>query len=248
MRLFAAITCLFLTCHAQSSWTGIDYYPGYNFFTVQQQSNELCDFTFPPAAQHAHYPAFLVMRSEWPMVLTDCVITCNVRLECSPDANFRYGGQGSWNNGQLPASARLFFSTVQGYSNTGPATNCWFNAVQYIKLDTNTDTATLIATLDNPAEWTDGQGQSPVDAFAYATANVHQIGLAFGGGNYYDVGIAMTSGTATFHLLDFEIQKQLRLTLGGHSFTVNPNMSQCFFRNGSNAVEWSTNLCEWKTL
>jgi hypothetical protein len=248
MKYFLAIACICLTCHAQSSWVGIDYWPGYNFFTVNQQSNELCSFTFPPAAQHAHYPAFLVTRSAWPMVLTDCVITCNVRLECSPDAAFRYGGQGSWNNGQLPASARLFFSTVQGYSNTGPATNYWFNAVQYIKLDTNTGTATLITMLDNPAEWTDGQGQSDSNAFWYSLDHCHEAGLALGGGQYYDPGVATTSGTATFHLLSFSITKRLHLTLFGQNFVVTPTLNQCFYRQQSNVIQWSTNLCEWKTL
>jgi hypothetical protein len=44
-------------------------------------------------------------------------------------------------------------------------------------------------------------------AFYDAVANVHQIGLAFGGGCFYDVGVGVAKGgaRADFHLKDFTV-------------------------------------------
>jgi hypothetical protein len=185
-----------------SGWTGIDYYPGYNFFPVQTKPGEVCAFDFPESALHAHYPAFLVQTNAGCFSLSNRTVTATFRLDCSTDAVFRYGGQGYWNNGGLPANTRLFFSTVTGYDNNGPATNYWFNS-GWVELNTNTGTASLSATLTNAAGWSDGQGTSDSNAFWKASGIVVQVGVCFGGGNYYDIGDAMDSGTATFHLLGF---------------------------------------------
>lgn len=183
-------------------WTGIDYYPGYNFFPVQSQSNEVCSFAFPDAALHAHYPAFLVQTNATPFSLSNRTAAVTFSLDCSSNAVFRYGGEDFWNIGGLPANCRIFFSTVDGYDNNGQATNYWFNSA-WVELSTNTGTASLSATFDNPADWAGGQEEINSNAFWHASASVVQIGLAIGGGNYYDIGAAVTSGTATFHLLSF---------------------------------------------
>jgi hypothetical protein len=195
MRSFAALLLL-------SAWTGIDYYPGYNFFPVDSQPGEVCSFTFPDAALHAHYPAFLVQTNASSLSMSNRTVALTFSLDCSSNAVFRYGGQDFWNIGGLPANARLFFSTIGGYTDSGPYTNYWFHSA-WVELSTNTGTASLSATFDNPVDWAGGQGEINSNAFWNASANVVQLGLAVGGGNYYDIGAAVTSGTATFHLKSF---------------------------------------------
>lgn len=71
---------------------------------------------------------------------------------------------------------------------------------------------TLTDTFD-PAHWSDAFGHSAADpnytaAFLAAIANVQQIGVSFGGGCFFDVGIAVlpNTGTAVFHLISYDVQ------------------------------------------
>jgi hypothetical protein len=208
MKPLATIFLLLaLSAGAQSAWTGIDFYPGFNYFQVTTLPGELCSFNFPSAPAAAHYPAFLIQTNNFPISLSNCTVTATFHLECSPGAMLRFGGQGSWNFGTLPPSARFYLATVTGYDNEGPATNYWFNSSS-VELSTNTGTATINASLAPGTGWSDGQGGSDTNAFANATTNVMEIGMAFGGGWYYDIGCAMatgTTGSASFHLLRFAI-------------------------------------------
>jgi len=195
--------------HLLICWQLILYYPSYTFTPVAESS-----FIFPDAASHQHYPAFMVCTQAQAMNLTGETLICEFAVETAPDTVMRFGGQDSWNNGPRPASARLFFSAVAGYNNSGTgSTNYWFNS-QWVEIGTNTTTATLIAALD-PAEWTDAGGcaecRTTTEAdFWNAVANVREVGLAFGGGDFYDIGIATVSGSCTFHLTRFTVSEKFR--------------------------------------
>lgn len=203
MKSFVALFLILVVgARGQPDWTGIDYYPGYNFFPVARQAGEVCSFSFPAPGAGDHYPAFLVETNAASVSLSNRIITATFSLECSPDAVLRFGGQGRWNLGPMPPNTRIYFSTVTMYNNGGTPTNFWFNST-WVELTNNTGTATLSVTLNNPSAWTDSYGESESNAFWNAAANVREVGVCFGGGDFYDIGDAMVSGTATFHLLSF---------------------------------------------
>lgn len=213
MRL--ALACAALTMAAQAQdWQRLDYYPGYSWSPAAAGT-----FTFPDAAVHSHYPAFLVVTQVQAMDLSNAVIRCRFTVEGA--ATFRYGGEGSWNLGPRPASVRLFFSSDIGYDNNTPApTNYWFNTPW--SAVTNQGIVTLEARLDHAGEWTDAMGGNDVAAFWTCARHVQQVGVAFGGGNFYDVGVAVVTGSATFRLLEFTVTPRFSMTsdlriIGGFS-------------------------------
>ncbi len=194
-------------------WQLISYYPGYTFSDAGAGS-----FTFPDVATHQHYPAFLVCTQAQSMNLSNATVVATFTVEADPGTEFRYGGEGNWNIGPMPASARFFFSAVAGYNNAGTgSTNYWFNSNW---VEVTNGTATLIATF-NPADWTDAGGcnECPPIAeanFWYAVANVREVGIAYGGGDFYDIGIATSNGSASFSLDYFGVTPKFK------------NYKQCF--------------------
>jgi hypothetical protein len=242
-RIRAILIALAVLCgtsaFCQSDWTGIDYYPGYNFFPVETQSGDVCSFAFPDASSHAHYPAFLVQTNAACFSLSNRILTLTFLLECSTNAVFRFGGEGSWNTGGFPANTRIFFSTVTGYDNEGAGTNYWFNST-WVELSTNTGTASLSVTLTNAASWSDGQGGSDSNAFWRASSNVLEVGVCFGGGSFFDVGDAMISGAAVFHLKSFSIvPPQFRIYIDGDQLTIRGNVNLDFM------IEHSDDMVLW---
>ena len=154
------------------------------------------------------YAAFLVETNASPFSLSNRTVSITFSLECSSNAVFRYAGEDWWNFPGLPANARLFFSTVAGYYDKGPYTNYWFHS-DWIELSTNTGTATLSAALNDPVPWSGGQGEVNSNAFWYASSHVLQVGIAFGGGSFYDIGDAVADGTATLRLKSFSIDERV---------------------------------------
>ena len=205
-------------------WQMLNYYPGYSWSAAPSAGDDLSTFDFPDAAAHSHYPAFLVTTQAMRLNLSTTPLTLTFTLEASLDTVFRFGGQGAWNTGSLPANARLFFSCETGYDNNTPhPTNFWFYDPQWAEISTNTGTVTLTAPMD-PSQWSDagGPGSTPNDdlvgSFWNACSNVVQMGLAFGGGSFFDTGIAVAAGSATFHLRSFTIPPWL--TISGTMLTV----------------------------
>ena len=190
------------------SFVLINHYPVYSFADASPVAPDVATCQFSPA----HYPAFLVCTNPQAMNLSNETIFATFTVECSPDAVFRCGNEGFGNLG--PASAHLFFSSVTGYANQGTgSTNYWFNS-QSVTISTNTGTAMLVATF-NPAGWTDAGGCNdcppPTEAdFWFALANVHEIGIAFGGQTFWDTGVATINGTATFHLNYFGVYPRFK--------------------------------------
>jgi len=246
MRFLLSIStfCFLFSAFGQPDWQLLNYYPGYTFADAPGGN-----FDFPDGSLHSHYPAFLVSTQAFCGDVSGKVVRCTFTVDCSGNTVFRYGGQGTWNNGSRPASARLFFSCLSGYdNNTTQPTNFWFNT-PWVEISTNGATNTLTATLDHFGDWTDAGGpyssanDDLVGGFWNTVSNVCQIGLAFGGGSFYDTGIAVTSGQATFRLLSFSVswpasRSWLEISAAG-MLTVHGDS------NTSYTVERSADLVEW---
>jgi len=145
------------------------------------------------------------------------------------------------NFGPLPANARLYFSTVPGYHNQGSDnTNYWFHDT-WFEIGTNTTTATLTATLDR-AHWSDAGGCAdcpPVtdENFWAAVRNVRAVGIALGGGWYFDNGITTTAGSSTLSVDSFTVDPQFKIApdltiLGG-------------FILSNYGIEQTEDFCSW---
>src|SRR5262245_48977980 len=148
-----------------SLWQTINYYPGWTFYEAPAEGSDVATFTFPDGNLHEHYPAFLVTTNGlWN--ITGGRIVCQFTVECADGTTFRYGGEGDWNNGPRPPSARLFFSSETGYdNNTQHPTNFWFCS-NGVEINTNGNTVTLVAYVQNSSVlWTDAGGyySSPND-------------------------------------------------------------------------------------
>lgn len=188
----------------------------YRPYDASGVGGDVATFSFPQTGHNVAYPAFLTTTVDSSVLgdLTGQTITATIDLSVTGNPQFRFGGQGVWNLGSAPANTRLFISTSSApYSNAGytACPSCyWWSAVAWVQISATTGTATLQDTFD-PSHWSNANGQSgsslPAE-FAAAIANVHQIGLSYGGGSFYDVGIAITNGTgtATFHLATFQSQ------------------------------------------
>jgi hypothetical protein len=188
----------------------------YNPYSTTNITGTLASFNFPQTGNNVAYPAFLTTTTDSSVLgdLTGQTITASIDLGVTGNPQFRYGGQGSWNLGGTPANTRLFISTSSApYSNAGytACPSCyWWSAAAWVQISATTGAATLQDTFD-PSHWSNAQGQlgSSLPAeFATAISNVRQIGLSYGGGSFYDVGIAVTNGTgmATFHLISYDAQ------------------------------------------
>ena len=117
---------------------------------------------------------------------------------------FKYWGQDTADNPCLvPANTRLYFNTANGpfaftkywWSNPGAAT--------LTAPGVGTVTATVL-----PAFWSDWNGQSGTTdaaAFADAASNPDLIGLSFGGGCFFENGVGVDPGSATFKLITYAI-------------------------------------------
>ena len=99
-----------------------------------------------------------------------------------------------------PPAVRFFFVTQQGggfaYTNYW-----WSNPMSYVLAN---GTATLTASLADPHQWSDFNGQfgdtdaATQAAFLAATADVQSVGLSFGGDCFFENGATTPDGSGTF--------------------------------------------------
>lgn len=177
---------------------------------------DVATFEFPQSSANA-YPAFLTTTTDASLLgdLTGKTLSATLTVEATPGTMFRFGGQGtSWNQGSAPANARLYFSTNPSAYNLVDAQfhqdDYWWSNSAWVVVNDQTGTVTLTDTFD-PAHFSNAQGGQATNrlaAFQAAVANVQQIGVSYGGGSFYDVGLAVFSGTGTasFHLLSYTAQ------------------------------------------
>jgi len=169
--------------------------------------------TFAFGASTKPYAAFLTTIVDTNLLgdLTGKQLTATVSV--SGSATFVYGGQFSWNsNSTVPANTRLYFSTSAAtydidIANTNSTAFWWSH---YGVCVITNGAGGIIADTFTPSHWSDANGHPGddpgyIDAFNAAVANVQQIGVSFGGGSFFDCGVALWphTGSASFHLVSF---------------------------------------------
>lgn len=193
------LTMLLIGAMRASAASLLHYWPGWWFAPMTADT-----FSFPTNGASS-FPAFIVQTNTAPQSLVGKTLSATFRVNATADAVFRFGGQDKWNTGTTPPHARLFFSTRLGYDAEDGCPKCsWYSADGWQVISNGTFTVT--ATLD-PDRWTDS-GARPwgeTNSFAGALTNVIEVGLCFGGGSFYDIGVALTSGAATFTLTDLRV-------------------------------------------
>lgn len=189
-------------------------------------SGNIAQFTFPFYTYRSSgrlVTSFLTTTSITNVLgnLTGKTVSATCSIVAFFGTEFAYGGMlnnrgdgPGWNTGTSPANFRFFFSTnAATYSNTTADQNqmgyWWSNPVSAV-VDDLTGTVTITESLGS-INWSNSQGIPAANAFSSfltATANVRQIGIAFGGGSFFDVGVGVLqdTGSAKFYLNSFTVQ------------------------------------------
>lgn len=122
-------------------------------------------------------------------------------------AYFTYHGESS---GTVePVSVRYFFETtsIGGFNET----NYWWSNPVSANLNTATGTVTLPTVQLTGKYWSDYYGHFGNDpayaaGFDAAVSHVTMIGLSFGGGSFFENGIATTDGSGSFTLNTYTVK------------------------------------------
>ena len=103
-----------------------------------------------------------------------------------------------------PASVRLYFNTANGpFAYTK---YWWSNPAAAILAAPGTGTVTTTVDAVNWSDWGGEMGATQVAGFNEAASNPDLIGLSFGGGCFFENGVGVSSGSATFELISYTIQ------------------------------------------
>lgn len=135
--------------------------------------------------------------------------------------SWTYNGEGTlWNSCGTPATVRFFFSSNSqaagtpqtptqaggsGYPGVVPTHYWWSNPVSRT-MQNITGTQLQLQAVLAPGQWSDWNGQpgsSVQDAFDAAASHIASIGVSFGGGCFFENGVASTNGSGQFQLSNF---------------------------------------------
>lgn len=162
------------------------------------------------AKRNTRSTAFVTTTTDAPTGdLTGKTLSTQLYLSGQSPVFYNYTYQGL----QAPVAVRLFFTSDPNPYNFGRIDwrsegNYWFSTARVTMLDLlmyGFSGALLQSSLGDGYQWTSawgrvGQGNT---AFYDAAANVQQIGVAFGS-YFYDTGVILTSGSATFYIATFD--------------------------------------------
>ena len=188
---------------AASGWKIYSYAPSGRTLSSKQApagDGSIAEFTFLPTPDDA----LLAMKASGApdSSIFEKTITATFTIECVGTCTFIYYGEDTDPCG-TPASVRLYFNTANG---PFAYTKYWWSNPDAAVL-TGPGTGELTAKVD-PAVWSDWNGQygttDPV-AFEDAASNPDLIGLSFGGGCFFENGVGVDPGSATFKLISFDI-------------------------------------------
>ncbi len=148
--------------------------------------------------------ALLAMKSTGPQQsILGKTITATFAIDGA--GTFTYYGEGTPGNPcETPASVRLYFNSANG---PFAYTKYWWSNPASALL-TAPGVGTVSALVD-PAGWSDWGGEAGAtqpQGFADAAARPDLIGLSFGGGCFFENGVGMSAGSATFRLISYTIQ------------------------------------------
>jgi len=215
-----------------SSFSVLNYNTSWYFSEI---NDGVFDF---PLKGSTYFPAFVVRtNSATQNVSALATIVAKFSVEASSDASFVYGGQDVWNIGTTPPHARLFFSSRLGYDGEDGCPKCsWFSVDGWQVISNGC--FTISASLDS-SRWTDSgariTGTPQIETFEQALASVEEVGVCFGGGCFYDIGVGLKTGFATFKMISLQIIKPVTVTIESSGDLTNWNQLQSFTMTPTNA-------------
>jgi hypothetical protein len=107
-----------------------------------------------------------------------------------------------------PANTRLYFNTNGPFAYT----NFWWSNPSSATLTAPTTANVQVIAIVEPAEWSDWNGKrgtedlATIAAFEAAASDPDIVGLSFGGGCFFENGVGMDTGYATFRLISYTIE------------------------------------------
>jgi len=197
-----------------AKWTVYDYNPSNQAIAPRNSPNSM------PASTTGTTTTFPFKPSIYTALLTttDSSLTGDLSgkslsdtISVSGDAvTFMTQHNGGSCTSNLPAAVRFYFRSP---SASGPSTGTppagfytqfwWSNPVNMQLLSGNQSPSIIMASMFDPTEWSDWNGQrgdsSPAvtEAFVEATHKVQEIGLSFGGECFFETGVTPTPDTFT---------------------------------------------------
>ena len=185
---------------AASGWKIYSYNPSGRALSSKQAPSgtaSIAQFDFLPTPDDA----LLAMKATGPNPsILGKTITATFAIDGA--GTFTYYGAPE---GGVPANVRLYFNTANG---PFAPTKYWWSNPNHWTLAVAPGVGTVTAHVD-PAQWSDWNGQfgtTDPGAFAEAASNPDLIGLSFGGGFFFENGVGMSAGSATFRLISYTIQ------------------------------------------
>jgi hypothetical protein len=189
---------------ASPSWTEYTYHANGNSLgsTPATVSGSTVSFNFSPTT----YVALLTT--------TDKSLTGNLSGSTLNDAvnvtGMTTGATFDDQNGGTcsnPPSVRFYFASQSAGGNGGGFYSrfWWSNPVSDSVPLTNDGSGSISVPLNDPSQWSNWDGKvgnsSPdvMAAFESATSRVSEVGVSFGGGCFFENGVTVSNGTATFN-------------------------------------------------
>jgi hypothetical protein len=103
----------------------------------------------------------------------------------------------------LPATFRMYFA--QQGDNLSDPNDQWWAPVSKTNLGMSDNTTLQISVPLTSDQWFNLDGESNPQAFAGALQNIGFVGITFGGQYFAGDGVALTSGTAKFILINYQV-------------------------------------------
>jgi hypothetical protein len=165
------------------------------------------DFSFPLSPNGTSVVGYVTVPYRGQLEQAD-TLQLVFKIDASPNAvfDFHTAPPAPPNPGTTPANFHLLLEHSGDGSLTNPDYRWWSNPISYTLQDTN-GLVKLDVPLD-PSDWSnvDGQfGSADVAAFAATLSHMGNIGLTFGGGDYFGHGAYLDQGSATFNVVSFSI-------------------------------------------
>lgn len=191
-----------------AKWTVYDYNPSGHEIAPRNSPNSMPATTSGTTTMFNFLPgAFTALLTSTDKSLTGDLsgktLTDNISLS-GPATTFMTQDGGADCVGNTPAAVRFYFVSPSASGATPPPPGqhpagfytqfWWSHPVQPHYLVTGDQSINITASMADPAEWSDWNGQSGAnpavsEAFLEATHNVQTVGLSFGGDCFFETGV-----------------------------------------------------------
>ena len=201
-----------------SIWQVLNWSSDYVPADALGQGTDIATLQFPTNIGYTPFVAFLVTTNPVGS-LVGKKLTFTFAIETQDDPTFVFGGHDNWNWGPRPPGCTFIISSQTGYGKAQydacPA--CfWFYDAVWCSIGEGEFSVTLSMNgnfWSNAGTSDGGESITQSNTFRQVIENPAQVGIAFGGGDFFDVGVALMNigGSATFHLTSFEVVTPLRI-------------------------------------